>query len=74
MSKAKKRSAQKAIDFSDEVVYGNEGKEIVRYAENKNFDILVIGSRGQSGLKEAFLGSTSNYVLHKIQIPIMIVK
>ncbi|MCA9813105.1 MAG: universal stress protein [Nitrosarchaeum sp.] len=74
MSRAKKRSAQNGIDFSDEVMYGDEGKEIIRYVNNKKFDILVIGSRGQSELKEVFLGSTSNYVLHKTQIPVLIVK
>ena len=74
IKKKKKRSAQKAIDFSDEVVYGNEGKEIVRYAENKNFDILVIGSRGQSGLKEAFLGSVAKAIVHKSKIPVLVIK
>ena len=74
LSKATKRSAQNGIDFSEDVVYGDEGPKIIKYATSKKFDIIVIGSRGMSSIKEAFLGSTSNYVMHKSKIPVLIVK
>ena len=74
MLKAKKRAAQNGIDFSDEVIYGDEGPKIINYANSKKFDIIVIGSRGMSSIKETFLGSTSNYVLHKSKIPVLIKK
>ena len=74
MTKAKKRAAQNGIVFSDDVIYGDEGPKIINYATGKKFDIIIIGSRGQSGLKETFLGSTSNFVLHKSKIPVLIVK
>ncbi len=74
MAKAKNRAAQNGIVFSDDVIYGDEGPKIVSYATNKKFDIIVIGSRGMSSIKETFLGSTSNFVLHKSKIPVLIVK
>ena len=74
MSKAKKRSAQNGILFDDKIVYGNEGPKILNFATSKSYDIIILGSRGMSPLKEAFLGSTSNYVLHKSKIPVLIVK
>jgi nucleotide-binding universal stress UspA family protein len=74
MSNAKKHSAQNGISFFDKITYGDEGSKIINYANSKKFDIIVIGSRGQSGLKETFLGSTSNYVLHKSKLPVLIVK
>lgn len=74
MSKAKTRSAQNGILFDDKVVYGDEGPKIINFADTKSYDIIVIGSRGLGSLKEAFLGSTSNYVLHKSKIPVLIVK
>jgi len=40
----------------------------------KGFDIIVIGSRGQSGLKEIFLGSVANAVVHKSKIPVLVIK
>ncbi|MDH3191199.1 MAG: universal stress protein [Nitrosopumilus sp.] len=74
MLKAKKRAAQNGIDFFDDVTYGDEGVKIINYANSKKFDIIVIGSRGMSSIKETFLGSTSNYVLHKSKIPVLIIK
>jgi nucleotide-binding universal stress UspA family protein len=74
MKKAKLRSAKKGILFFDIVSYGDEGKRIVEVADRKNFDLIVIGSRGLGSMKEMFLGSTSNYVLHKSKKPVLIVK
>jgi len=74
MKKAKLKAAQKGILFFDRVSYGDEGKRIVDVAEKKDFDLIVIGSRGMSAAKEIFLGSTSNYVLHKSKKPVLIVK
>jgi len=53
---------------------GNSGKMIVDFTEKYNFDMIVMGSRGMGSAKEVFLGSTSNHVLHKSKIPVLIVK
>lgn len=74
MKKAKLRAAKKGILFFDSVSYGDDGQRIVDIAEKKDFDLIVIGSRGMSAAKEIFLGSTSNYVLHKSKKPVLIVK
>jgi nucleotide-binding universal stress UspA family protein len=74
MSKAKIRAAQNGILFDDDIIYGDEGPKIINYANNKLYDLIVIGSRGMGSIKETFLGSTSNYVLHKSKIPVLIVK
>ncbi|MFQ5476383.1 MAG: universal stress protein [Nitrosopumilus sp.] len=74
MKKAKLKAAKKGILFFDRVSYGDDGKRIVDVAERKNFDLIVIGSRGMGAAKEIFLGSTSNYVLHKSKKPVLIVK
>ena len=74
MKKAKLKAAQKGILFFDRVSYGDEQKRIVDIAEKKDFDLIVIGSRGMGAAKEIFLGSTSNYVLHKSKKPVLIVK
>lgn len=74
MKKAKLKAAQKGILFFDRVSYGDDGKRIVEVAEKNNFDLIVIGSRGMGAAKEIFLGSTSNYVLHKSKKPVLIVK
>ncbi len=74
MKKAKLKAAKKGILFFDRVSYGDEEKRIVDVAEKKNFDLIVIGSRGMGAAKEFFFGSTSNYVMHKSNKPVLIVK
>lgn len=74
MSKAKTRAAQNGILFDDAIIHGDEGPEIIKYANNKSYGIIVIGSRGQSGLKEVFLGSVANAIVHKSKIPVLVIK
>ncbi|WP_162287868.1 universal stress protein [Indiicoccus explosivorum] len=57
-----------------ELLQGNPAKEIVRYAEDNGCDLIVVGSRGLSGIKEFYLGSTSHNVAQKAKMPVLIVK
>jgi len=74
MKKAKLKSAQHGILFFDKIAYGDSGRKIVDIAQRNNFDLIVISSRGMGSIKEIFLGSTSNHVLHKSKKPVLIVK
>ena len=74
MSDAKTRCAKKGIIFKSKVVFGSPSVEIQDLSKVGKFDIVVIGSRGQSGLKEAFLGSVANTIVHKSKIPVLVVK
>lgn len=74
MSLAKKKCSQNKITFIDVIEYGNEGEKIVSFAAKNNCDLIVMGSRGLGSIRETFLGSISNYVLHSSKIPVMIVK
>jgi len=74
MERAKLRSAQNGIVFNKKIDFGDPAFMIVKFAKSLNYDIIVIGARGQSGIKDIFLGSVSNYVLHKSAAPVVIVK
>lgn len=74
LESAKVRCAKKAIVFKDKIAFGDPGYTIVNFAKNNKYGIIVIGSRGRGGIKETFLGSVSNYVLHKSRLPVLIVK
>ena len=74
MARAKKRSAQNGIVFNENITTGHAVETILDFAREKKFDLIVIGARGLGSVKEIFLGSTSNGVVHKSKIPVMIVK
>jgi nucleotide-binding universal stress UspA family protein len=74
MKSAKIRAAQRGILFRPKIIRGSPTCEIQQMAVPKKFDLLVIGARGRGFVKEAFLGSVSNAIVHKAKIPVMVVK
>lgn len=53
---------------------GDAVKEIVAATHEGKFDLVVVGHRGLSKLKEILLGSVSEGVSHKVPCPVLIVK
>jgi len=47
---------------------------IVDYAESKNVDLLVIGSKGRTGLKKMLVGSTASEVVKYVHCPVLVVR
>lgn len=76
LADAKLRAAKKGIQLTGKAIAGDPGYDIARFANNsKNkIDLVVIGARGRGSAKEIFLGSVSNYVLHKSKKPVLVVK
>ena len=76
LNEAKIRAAKKGIQLTPKALSGDPGYDIARFANNKKngIDLVVIGARGRSSAKELFLGSVSNYVLHKSKKPVLVVK
>ncbi len=74
LADAKKRAAQKGILFKSKMIWGSPVSEIGDMTKAKKFDLIVIGARGMGSLKELFLGSVSNAIVHKSKIPVMVVK
>ena len=74
MADAKTISAQNGVVFNEKIIYGNEVWEITEFASYKKFDLIVIGSRGVGQIKEMFLGSVANAVVHKSKVPVFVVK
>lgn len=47
---------------------------ILNYAEERDVDLIVIGTRGKSGLKKMLLGSVATDVVTYSYCPVMVVK
>jgi nucleotide-binding universal stress UspA family protein len=46
----------------------------VEYAEEHKIDLIVIGTKGRSGIKKMLLGSTASGVVTYAHCPVMVVK
>jgi nucleotide-binding universal stress UspA family protein len=47
---------------------------IIDFAENENIELIVVGTRGRSGLKRLLLGSVASGIVNYAHCPVMIVK
>ena len=53
-------------------VEGKPGPAIVEAIDQENSDCVVLGRRGQSGMRGLLLGSVSDYVVHHSTRPVII--
>jgi nucleotide-binding universal stress UspA family protein len=76
LSKATERATKlnPALKITAELKEGDPSSEIVETAANGEFDLIVIGHRGGSEIKELFLGSTSERVAHRAKCAVLITK
>jgi nucleotide-binding universal stress UspA family protein len=51
-------------------VYG----EVIQFAQEENIDLIVIGTRGRSGIKKLLLGSTASGVVTYANCPVLVTK
>ncbi len=71
---AKALVEKNGIPYKWKKTAGKTGDAIVNTAKGIISDMIVIGARGLGAAKEKFLGSTSNYVMHKAKMPVLVVK
>lgn len=52
----------------------NAGQTILDTAKEEGAFAILMGTRGRSKIKKAFLGSVSDYVMHNAEIPVVVVR
>ena len=67
------RATAKGVRTETTQLHGNPSRQICELARNWEADLIVIGRRGLSGLKELLLGSVSTYVTHHAPCSVFIV-
>jgi nucleotide-binding universal stress UspA family protein len=60
-----------AIDCATAV--GKAGPEIARFARRQKADMVVVGTRGVGEARALLFGSTTNYVVRNLRIPVLVV-
>jgi len=61
-------------DVQSTVVQGDPATGIIKFARAEDIDMIVIGSRGLTGIKEFVLGSVSHRVTHLADCTVTVVK
>ncbi|MBB6451347.1 nucleotide-binding universal stress UspA family protein [Geomicrobium halophilum] len=62
------------VHYQLEIIHGDPGPAIVSHANLRDYDILVLGSRGLNQWQKMVLGSVSHKVAKRARCPVLIVK
>ena len=57
-----------------EVLFGNTSEMIIHYAREKQVDLIVVGSLGESGIKEFLLGNVATRVTAHAPCSVLVVR
>jgi len=66
--------ASKPVKVRGELAEGYPADEILRYAEENEVDLILMATRGHSGLKRWSLGSVAGKVLSASKVPIWLIR
>jgi nucleotide-binding universal stress UspA family protein len=68
------RISATGVQVEKKLVEGHTVQEIVRAANDGNFDLIVIGGRGVSHIREMLLGSVTDGVIHHAHCAVLVMK
>jgi nucleotide-binding universal stress UspA family protein len=63
-----------AVPITTHALIGHAAPEIIRFAQASDADLLVMGSRGRSELRDLLLGSVSETVMRRATCAVTIVR
>ncbi len=72
-----KFGADKRMDLKDveyTVIRGIPYEEILKFAEEKNIDLIVIGTHGRKGIDRVLFGSTAERVVRNASCPVLTIR
>ena len=53
--------------------YNSDHKAIIKFSESLKIDMIIMGTKGASGLKEFFIGSLSQKIVRLAECPVLVV-
>ena len=62
------------VEIDNVLVFGRAHREILRAAENKSADLIVMGAQGRGGVDLALFGSTTQQVVRGAACPVLTVR
>lgn len=74
MDRMRKVVAHRGLTVYPELVEGHPAEEIIRAAQRTRADLVILGTRGMTGLKGAFLGSVSRKVARHAPCSVLVVR
>ena len=74
LAEGEKRANAEGVQVEKLLVMGHAVEEILKTAKKGNFNLVVIGARGMSKIKELLMGSVSDGVTKHAPCPVLVVR
>ncbi|SNZ02840.1 Nucleotide-binding universal stress protein, UspA family [Natronoarchaeum philippinense] len=71
---ARKQAASRGVAFEDEVLQGEPGDTILEAADERDVDLVAMGTRGRGGVRRFLLGSVAEHVVRRAEVPVLTVR
>jgi len=68
------RASQRGVDTITEVVRGEPYREVLDYADKHGVDLVVMPTHGRRGLERFLLGSTTERVVRRADVPVLTIR
>jgi len=68
------QASSKNVPIQITVMQGDPAKVIIELAKAKNYDLIIMGTRGRTAFQELLIGSVSQKVMHHASCPVMVVR
>ena len=62
------------VDVRTQVEFGSPGRRIAEHAHDYDIDLVVMATHGRGGLSRLLLGSVATSVLHRLEVPLLLVR
>jgi len=74
LKQCKNQALQSSVQVETVLEQGDYAHEIIEVSKRKDCELIIMGSRGMSPIKELVLGSVSLKVMHHASCPVMVVR
>lgn len=61
------------IECQPRLEFGSPRETVCRIANEEQFDLVILGRRGMGEIRDALFGAVSNYVLHHVHCPVLLI-
>jgi nucleotide-binding universal stress UspA family protein len=74
LAEGERKAKADGVQVQTVLIEGHAVQEIVKTAREGEFDLIVIGARGISKIREILLGSVTDGVIHHATCPVLVIK
>jgi nucleotide-binding universal stress UspA family protein len=71
LKKTAEKGREEGLKFDYKIIQGTVSTAVTSIAQREDYDLIVMGTQGASGIKKALIGSNTGHVIKESKIPVL---